>query len=140
MGCKDEHEHSVRRLPHIDIRHQVESANEIGAGSMQRIENVFLKGIKAWICMLLPNLRLKYDAVMKMSFSIIQSAVAAIEVLVQHTELEAEDHAQFVTIPLHILSTIPMTIRNRYTHLLHGRHQEDGSSCMCKAEEAQDTI
>ena len=46
MGCKDEHEHSVRRLPHIDIRHQVESANEIGAGSMQRIENVFLKGTR----------------------------------------------------------------------------------------------
>ena len=76
MGCKDEHEHSVRRLPHIDIRYQVECANEISAGSMQRIENVFLKGIKAWICLLLPNLRLKCDEDMKMSFSI-QSTVAA---------------------------------------------------------------
>ena len=101
MGCKDEHEHSVRRLPHIDIRHQVESANEIGAGSMQRIENVFLKGIKAWICMLLPNLRLKYDAVMKMSFSIIQSAVAVIEVLVQHTELPCTICQYPITHPLH---------------------------------------
>lgn len=96
MGCNDEHERSVRRLPHIDIRHQVQYANEIDAGSMKRIENVFLKGIKAWIGMLLPNLRLKCDADMKMSFSI-QSAVAAIEVPVH--EHEAEDPAPFVSIP-----------------------------------------
>ncbi|KAL5475612.1 hypothetical protein EMCRGX_G025445 [Ephydatia muelleri] len=69
MDGKDEHEHSVRRLPHIDIRHQVECANEIGAGT-----------------------------------------VAAMEVPVQHTELEAEDHAQFVSIPLD--STILTTIRD----------------------------
>ena len=123
MGCKDEHEHSVRRLPHIDIRHQVECANEIGTGSMQHIENVFLKGIKAWILVLVlnPN-RLKCDANMKMSFSI-QSAVADIEVPMPHTELEAEDRAQFVSIPLDILSTIPTTIRDvlecerRYTSM-----------------------
>ena len=120
MGCKDEHEHSVWRLPHIDIRHQVECANEIGTGSMQHIENVFLKGIKAWILVLVLNPN--SDADMKMSFSI-QSAVAAIEVPVQHTELEAEDRAQFVSIPLDILSTIPTTIRDvlecerRYTSM-----------------------
>ena len=57
MGCDGEHERSVRRLPHIDIRHQEQIANELHAGSMKRIENVFLRGIKAWISMLLPNLR-----------------------------------------------------------------------------------
>ena len=70
MGCTDGHEHSVRRLPHIDIRYQLHDANDIDADSMKRIENVFLKGIKAWISMLLPNLRLKCEADMKMSFSI----------------------------------------------------------------------
>ena len=119
-GCNDEHECSVRRLPHIDIRYQVQCANEIDAGSMKRIENVFLKGIKAWICMLLPNLRLKCDADMKMSFSI-QSAMADIDVPVH--EHEAEDHASFVSIPLDILSTIPTNIRDllkcerRYTSM-----------------------
>ena len=65
------------RLPHIDIRQEVECANEFDTGSMQRIENVFLRGINAWICMLLPNLKVKCDADMRMSSSI-QSAVAAI--------------------------------------------------------------
>ena len=26
MGCTDEHEHNVRRLPHIDIRYQLHDA------------------------------------------------------------------------------------------------------------------
>ena len=66
--------------------------------------------------MLLPNLMLKCDADMKMSFSI-QPPVAAIEVPVQHTE----DPVPFASIPLDILATIPTTIRdvlkceNRYT-------------------------
>ena len=57
------------RLPHIDIRQEVECANEFDTGSMQRIENVFLRGIKAWICMLLPNLKVKCDADMRNSVS-----------------------------------------------------------------------
>ena len=58
------------QLPHIDIRQEVECANEIDTGCMQRSENVFLRDIKAWICMLLPNLKVKCDADMKMPFSI----------------------------------------------------------------------
>ena len=120
MGCTDGHEHSVRRLPHIDIRYQLHDANDIDADSMKRIENVFLIGIKAWISMLLPNLRLKCEADMKMSFSI-QSAMAAIEVPV--IEKEAQNKASFVSIPVDILSTIPTTIRDvlkcerRYTSM-----------------------
>eukprot|EP00731_Ephydatia_muelleri_P037012 Em0376g7a len=87
---------------------------------MKRIENVFLKGIKAWISMLLPNLRLKCEADMKISFSI-QSAMAAIEVPV--IDKEAQNKASFVSIPVDILSTIPTTIRDvlkcerRYTSM-----------------------
>ena len=120
MGCTDGHEHSVRRLPHIDIRYQLHDANDIDADSMKRIENVFLIGIKAWISMLLPNLRLKCEADMKMSFSI-QSAMAAIEVPV--IEKEAQNKASFVSIPVDILSIIPTTIRDvlkcerRYTSM-----------------------
>ena len=120
MGCTDGHEHSVRQLPHIDIRYQLHNANDIDADSMKRIENVFLKGIKAWISMLLPNLRLKCEADMKISFSI-QSAMAAIEVPV--IDKEAQNKASFVSIPVDILSTIPTTIRDvlkcerRYTSM-----------------------
>ena len=81
--------------------------NDINADSMKRIENVSLKGIKAWISMLLPNLRLKCEADMKMSFSI-QSAMVAIEVPV--IEKEAQNEASFVSIPVDILFTIPTTI------------------------------
>ena len=56
MGC-DEHENSVRTLPSIEIRRQVEWASdrEIDHSSMTRIQNVFWKGIKAWAHVLLPN-------------------------------------------------------------------------------------
>ena len=41
MGCEDEYESRVRRLPHIDVRNQIEYASELDAASVQRIENVF---------------------------------------------------------------------------------------------------
>ena len=61
MGCK-EHESSVRRLPHIDNRCQVVNASEadIDATAMQRVDNVFLRGVKAWIHLLAPLSDLDY--------------------------------------------------------------------------------
>ena len=44
-------------LRHIyDIRRKVQCASDIG---LNRVENVFRRGFKAWALMLLPNLRLK---------------------------------------------------------------------------------
>ncbi|KAL5518063.1 hypothetical protein EMCRGX_G003735 [Ephydatia muelleri] len=75
MGCK-EHESSVRRLPHIDNRCQVVNASEadIDATAMQRVDNVFLRGVKAWIHLLLPNLKLKCDSKLKAVCSIMSMA------------------------------------------------------------------
>ena len=51
MDCEDGYECSVRKLPHIDIRHQVQYASDLDATSTQRI---FRRDIKAWAHMLLP--------------------------------------------------------------------------------------
>ena len=56
MDCEDGYECSVRKLPHIDIRHQVQYASDLDATSTQRI---FRRDIKAWAHMLLPDLILK---------------------------------------------------------------------------------
>ena len=58
----DGYESSVRRLPHIDVRNQIQYASELDAASVQRIENVFRRGIKALARMLLPGLNLKSDS------------------------------------------------------------------------------
>ena len=60
----------MQRLPHIDIRREVQSASEIDTAGMNRIENVFWKGVKSLALMLLPNLRLKSDGELKMACSI----------------------------------------------------------------------
>ena len=62
MGCADGYESSVRRFPHIDVRNQIQYASELDAASVQRIENVFRRGIKALARMLLPGLNLKSDS------------------------------------------------------------------------------
>ena len=61
MGC--DCESSVRQLPCLDIRRQVVYAgnDEIDSASFCRIENVFLKGMKSLVHLLLPNLKLKSD-------------------------------------------------------------------------------
>ena len=58
MGCED-YDSSVRRLPQVDVRQQVLYAtnDEINAAGMHRVENVFWRGVKAWACIILPNLR-----------------------------------------------------------------------------------
>ena len=58
MGCEDGYESSMQRLPHIDVRNQIQYASEFDAASVQRIENVFRRGIKALARMLLPGLNL----------------------------------------------------------------------------------
>ena len=47
MDCEEGYESSVRRLPHIDVRRHVQYENELDAATIQRIDNVFLKGIKS---------------------------------------------------------------------------------------------
>ena len=78
MGCEDRYESSVRRLPHIDVRNQIQYASELDAASVQRIENVFRRGIKAWARILLPDLKLKCDSELKIAFNI-QSVAAPME-------------------------------------------------------------
>ena len=46
---------SMRRLAHIDIHNQIQYASDLDAASVQRIENVFRRGIKALVRMLLPG-------------------------------------------------------------------------------------
>ena len=67
-GC--DCESSVQRLPCLDIWRQVLYAgnDEIDSASFYRIENVFLKGTKAMVHLLLPNLKLKSD--LKNAFSL----------------------------------------------------------------------
>ena len=57
MNCEDKYESSVRRLPNIDVRRRVQHENDLGAATMQRIDIVFRKGIKAWARMLLPHMK-----------------------------------------------------------------------------------
>lgn len=41
MGCDEGYESSVRRLPHIDIRREVQCASEIDTAGLNRVANVF---------------------------------------------------------------------------------------------------
>ena len=71
MGCDEGYESAVRRLPRIDVRREVQCASvpsEVDVAAMNRVENVFRRGVQAWALMLLPNLRIKGD--LKMAFSI----------------------------------------------------------------------
>ena len=70
MDCEDGYESSVRRLPRIVIRHHVQYGNELDAATIQRIDNVFCKGIKAWARMLLPHMKPIDDSNFKNAFSI----------------------------------------------------------------------
>ena len=122
MGCK-EHESSVRRLPHIDNRCQVVNASEadIDATAMQRVDNVFLRGVKAWIHLLLPNLKLKCDSKLKAVCSIMSMAEEQLNAGQSIDELEIdeeEDVPTSVTTPIDVsmLTTIPNTIREVLQH------------------------
>ena len=99
MGC-DEHKRSVRSLPHIDIRRQVKHAmgSEIDNASMNRVQNVFWIGVKAWAHVLLPSLRL--DEGSKKAFSL-QSLVGSPEMIENPVNMDAQ-----------VLATIPTTIRD----------------------------
>ena len=64
VGCDEGYGSAVRRLPQIDVRREVQCASvpsEIDVAAMNRIENVFRRGVKGWALMLLPNLRIKGD-------------------------------------------------------------------------------
>lgn len=113
MGCEDGYECSVRRLPHIDVRNQVQYASELDAASVQRIENVFRRGIKALVRMLLPDLKLKCDSDIKIAFSI-QSVAAPME---EPTVAEEGNEVPLLpipssSIPTQILDTMPIAIRD----------------------------
>eukprot|EP00731_Ephydatia_muelleri_P017318 Em0010g416a len=122
MGCK-EHESSVRRLPHIDNRCQVVNASEadIDATAMQRVDNVFLRGVKAWIHLLLPNLKLKCDSKLKAVCSIMSMAEEQLIAGQSTDELEIDEEDDVptsVTTPIDVsmLTTIPNIIREVLQH------------------------
>ena len=96
MGC-DEHERSVRSLPNVEVRRQVKRAieSEIDNHSMNRIQNVFWIGVKAWAHVLLPNLRLNEGS--KKAFSL-------------HSLVESPENP--VNMDAQVLTTIPNTIRD----------------------------
>ena len=73
------------------------------------VENVFWRGIKAWARILLPNLRLKADADLKVALSI-KSVVAAIGEITE-AEPNDDDQVPSVAAPLlhmDMLTTIPL--------------------------------
>ncbi|KAL5479497.1 hypothetical protein EMCRGX_G023024 [Ephydatia muelleri] len=122
MGCK-EHESSVRRLPHFDNRCQVVNASEadIDATAMQRVDNVFLRGVKAWIHLLLPNLKLKCDSKLKAVCSIMSMAEEQLIAGQSTDELEIDEEDDVptsVTTPIDVsmLTTIPNIIREVLQH------------------------
>ena len=122
MGCK-EHESSVRRLPHIDNRCQVVNTSEadIDATAMQRVDNVFLRGVKAWIHLLLPNLKLKCDSKLKAVCSIMSMAEEQLIAGQSTDELEIDEEDDVptsVTTPIDVsmLTTIPNIIREVLQH------------------------
>ena len=115
MGCKG-HESSVRRLPHIDNRCQVVNVSEADndATAMQRVDNVFLRGVKAWIHLLLPNLKLKCDSKLKAVCSIMSMAEEQL-IAGQSTdelEIDEDDVPTSVTTPIDVCS-LPYQIPSR---------------------------
>ena len=110
MNCEDEYESSVRRLPNIDVRRRVQHENDLGAATMQRIDIVFRKGIKAWARMLLPHMKAIDGISYKNVFSI-TSLLAPMEETTQDEE-GSEVHLSSASIPTQVLDTIPVTIRD----------------------------
>ena len=113
MNCEEGYESSVRRLPSIDVRCRVQHENDLGAATMQRIDIVFRKGIKAWARMLLPHMKAIDGISYKNAFSI-TSLLAPMEETTQDEE-GSEVHLSSVpsaSIPTQVLDTIPVTIRD----------------------------
>ena len=117
MRCEDGYECSVRRLPHNEVRNDVQCASQLDAASVQRIENVFRRGIKAWARMLLPDLKLKCDSELKIAFNI-QSVAAPMEELTVAEESNEEDpvlpiqSSSITSFTTPMLHTMPITIRD----------------------------
>ena len=91
--------------------------SELDAASLQRIDNVFCRGIKAWALMLLLHMKLKNDSNFKNAFSI-QSLLAPTEEP-GLAEEGSEVHLLPVpsaSIPTRMLDTIPITIRDVLTY------------------------
>eukprot|EP00731_Ephydatia_muelleri_P000275 Em0001g275a len=115
MGCDEGYESAVRQLPQIDVRHEVQCASvpsEVDVAAMNRVENVFRRGLKAWALMLLLNLRIKGD--LKMAFSI-QSITTTIEEL-EDCENQVASCVPSSSISLEVLNSIPNTIRDMLWH------------------------
>ena len=111
MNCEDGYESSVRRLPNIDVRRRVQHENDLGAATMQCIDIVFRKGIKAWA--LLPHMKAIDGISYKNAFSI-TSLLAPMEETTQDEE-GSEVHLSSVpsaSISTQVLDTIPVTIRD----------------------------
>ena len=117
MGCDEGYKSAVRRLPqiHVDVRREVQRASvpsEVDVAAMNRVENVFRRGVQAWALMLLPNLRIKGD--LKMAFSI-QSITTTIEEP-EDCENQTASCVPSSSISLEVLNSIRNTIRYMLWH------------------------
>ena len=113
MGCDEGYGSAVRRLPQIDVCREVQCASvpsEVDIAAMNRVENVFRRGVKAWALLLLPNLRIKGD--LKMAFSI-QSITTTIEEP-EDCENQAASCVPSSSISPEVLNSIPNTSRICY--------------------------
>ena len=86
--------------------------SEVDVAAMNRVENVFRRGVKAWALMMLPNLRIKGD--LKMAFSI-QSITTTTEEP-EDSENQAASCVPSSSISPEVLNSIPNTIRDTLWH------------------------
>lgn len=113
MGCEDGYECCVRRLPQYDVRRQVQYVRELDAAAIQRIESVFQRGVKAWACMLLPDLKMKCDSDIKITSTVQSIATPTDEPATSAVGNEVPLlPVPSTSIPMNMLSTIPITIRD----------------------------
>ena len=92
------------------------SEADIDATAMQRVDNVFLRGVKAWIHLLLPNLKLKCDSKLKAVCSIMSMAEEQLIAGQSTDELEIDEEDDVPTSCYH-------TNRREYAHYHTQYHQ-----------------
>ena len=108
-------ESSVRRLPSGEKRQQARSTNDLAQEVMNRIETVFVRGIKAWARMLVPNWNMKSDAEIKKVFSL--KSLAPIEAVVGEENRTVVPSVGISPSDGNMLTTMTSAIRNALKHV-----------------------
>ena len=108
-------ESSVGRLPSGEKRRQARSTNDLAQEVMNRIETVFVRGIKAWARMLVPNWNLKSDAEIKKVFSL--KSLAPIEAVVGEENRTVVPSVGISPSDGNMLTTMTSAIRDALKHV-----------------------